>query len=409
MNRDENIMTTDGFAKLLCSERFGSDLGRVGFKFVRDMLAGIQRTRSVNLTDVAKGLNEDIRLHATHKRLSRNLDNPELTRNLTDRLLQLGAKRVQPNTRLIVNLYELNKKYARKVEYMPGAGVNADAGFKVCEIIASDHGSQTYTPLLASVWSEEVPGFVSDVDEVRKAIERVMHATGNKGMMYFEDQRMDSDFLFRLVNASNFNFTILLRDWDAEVIYRNEPRRIQTLIDGAETPYGRTMFKLIPEGALPGKKTIDMDIFFHAGALAIKLPNSSRNFRLIALKSKNRLVGETTSPLLTTETNLRSRKALMGLVESFLSVHDVLQAHQSLRDSFDPSSFRVLTYNRLQLLMTLLQAVMHYEVALARTVAVSGRQYMHNPHDGDVERAYYHPQHRPIPQGNPQQASTDAQ
>ena len=54
LSSDDRIMTTHGFAKILCSGRlFGGDLGRVGFKFIRDMLVGIQRTRSVNLTDIA--------------------------------------------------------------------------------------------------------------------------------------------------------------------------------------------------------------------------------------------------------------------------------------------------------------------------------------------------------------------
>ena len=78
MNSYGQIVTPGDFAQFLCSDELGSDLGRVGYKFVRDMLVGIQRTRSVNLTDIAKSLNESIRLHATHKRLSRNLDNPAL-------------------------------------------------------------------------------------------------------------------------------------------------------------------------------------------------------------------------------------------------------------------------------------------------------------------------------------------
>ena len=40
---------------------------------------------------------------------------------------------------------------------------SASAGFKVCEIIASEPESKTYFPLLTHVWSHEVPGFVSDV------------------------------------------------------------------------------------------------------------------------------------------------------------------------------------------------------------------------------------------------------
>jgi len=392
MTRMRQNLTPDEFAKLLCSEQLGSDVGRVGYKFVRDMLVGIHGTRSVNLTDIAKGLDEPIRLHATHKRLSRNLDNRELAKNLSDRLLKLGAARVRPETRLIVHLYELNKKYARKVEYLPEPGLDTDAGFKVCEILASNPESTSYMPLLATVWSDKVPGYISDVEEIKKALLRVRRATDNKGMFFFDDQSLSGDFLLPIIEEPSFSFIVMMRETEIDVLYRNQICPLQSLAEGVETPYGRTMFKLIPEGAAGTSKSTDIDLFVHAGALAVKLPGCDRNLRMVALKTSNRFVGEGETPMLTSETNLRSRKALMGLVESFLRIQDVLTTHQSLRDSFDPASFRVLTYNRLQLLMTLLQGVIHYEVRMAGNVSISDRQISARPHHGDVNRTYMLPE-----------------
>ena len=45
---------------------------------MKDMLVGIHQSRSVNLTEVARSLKEEIELHASHKRLSRNLARSEL-------------------------------------------------------------------------------------------------------------------------------------------------------------------------------------------------------------------------------------------------------------------------------------------------------------------------------------------
>ena len=392
MKRIEHNLTPSGFAKLLCSRDLGPDLGRVGYKFVRDMVVGIKRSRSVNLTDIAKGLREDIRLHATHKRLSRNLDNPALAANLSDRLLKLGVARVRSDTRLIVHLYELNKKYARKVEYLPKPGADSDAGFKVCEILASNPDSERYTPLLATVWSDKVPGYVSDAEEIRKALHRVAQAAGNKGMFYFDDHSLDSELLQPIIREPKFNFIAMLQNSRIEALYHNESCPLQALADRMETPYGRTLFKLIPEGAAGTSKSTDMDVFIHAGAMAVRLPDCERNLRMIALKSKNRFVGEVATPMLTSETNLRSRKSLMGLVESFLSIQDVLETHQSLRDSYDPASFRVLTYDRLQLLLTLLLGVIHYDVSMSGKVSIIDHQFSDTPHHGDVNRTYILPE-----------------
>lgn len=385
-------MTLDGFSRRLCSEELGTVVGRVDFKFVRDMLIGINRARSVNLTAISKALNEDIRLHATHKRLSRNLDNQELTTDMSDRLLQLGAARVQSNTCLIVHFYEIKKKYARKVEYLHKTGLgDKSTAFKVCEILASEPGSQSYTPLVAQVWSERIPGYVSDTDEIRKVMHRVLSATGGKGMMFFDDKIMNGDFLLPILEDPKFNFLALIRDSNPDVLYRNKTWPLNSLLDDIKTPYGKTMFKLVPEDAPGFANNTDLDLFMHAGARAIRLPNSCRNLRVIALKTKNRIVGESASALISTETNLRSRKALMGLVESHLSIQDVLSAHQELRNSFEPSGFRVLTYTRLQLLMTLMQCVIYYEVAMRDNALVNEHFFSLKPHDGDMQRTYLVP------------------
>jgi hypothetical protein len=381
----------DEFAELLCSDRFGTDLGRVGYKFVRSMLVGIHRTRSVNLTNVAKGLNENIRLHATHKRLSRNLDDPGLTASLSDRLLKLGATRVKPDTRLIVHVYELNKKYACKMEYLPEAELDSDSGFKVCEILASNPESEYYTPLLATVWSNQVPGYKSDAEEIKKALHRVFSATNNQGMVYFDNESLPGKLLPPIMEERGLKFIALMRGVELDVLHGKETFSLQSLAENMETRYGKIMFKLVPEGLLGASKT-DLDLFVHVGALAIKLPDCDRRLSLIALKSKNRLVGEISTPIITSQTNLRSRKALMGLVESFLSMQDVLEAHQSLLASFDPAGFRVLTYNRLQLLMTLLQAVIHYETSMLGNISMNDPHFSLKPHDGKLQRTYYQPE-----------------
>ena len=388
---DGNKVSVDKFAKLLCSEQLGPDLGRVGFKFIRDMMVGIDRAQSVNLTDITRALCECIRLHATHKRLSRNLCNPELSESLSDRLLKLGAAKVEKDTRLIVHMYELNKKYARKVEYLTTSEHDESAGFKVCGVIANDLSLRRYFPLVASVWSEDVPGYVSDITEIKKVLHRVAEATGNRGMFYFDDKSMDDDLLLPILEERSLNIVMFQRS-GASVRYRQKICSLKEVAEGVETAYGKMMFKLVPKGASGMSNLTDIDLFVHAGVTAIKSKEAGRNLRLIALKSKNRLVGEISVPMITTAEGLRSRKALMGLVESFLTIQDTLTAHHALIKRFHPASFRVLTYSRLQFLMTLLQAVMYHQVSVAGKVVIDGHFMSSNPHDGDLDRTYYLPE-----------------
>ena len=381
------------FAEHLCSPRFGKPLGRVDLKFVKNMLSGIWQTRSVNLTDIARSLNENIRLHATHKRLSRNLDNIELQERLSTGLLKMVAERVRPDTRLIVHIYEITKKYASKIEFLADKETDAKAGFKVCEILASQVNSEAYMPMLAHVWSDQTPDYLSDEKEIQKAVQTVHQATEDRGIFYFDDRSLRGNLIRHLMSDSSANFVAMVNDVDLIVECRGTNATLKSLCEDVETPYGKMMFKLVPEGLLlTAASQLDMDLFMHVGSLPIKLLENPRRLSLIALKSKNRMVGEHLTPIITSKTRLRSRKALMGLVESFLSMHDVVGLHGELRDKFNPAGFRVLTYNRLQLLLTLLQAVICAESSAPGKVAVSDQQYSRQPHDGDMSRTYYRPE-----------------
>lgn len=377
------------FAESLCSDDLGAELGKVGKKFIHGVLQGISRSRSVNLTEISKALDEKISLHATHKRLSRNLEDPELSTNLADRLLRLGAEKVGPDTRLIIHLYELNKEYARKIEYLGKAGLQDDVGFKVCEILASEPESETYFPLIVNVWSNQVPGFISDAEEIRKTVCRVQAATRNRGVFYVDDHSIDFELFRPILEDKNLQYFSLLQEGELELVYRNECCSASELLDRVETRYAKILYKLVPEGMVGNAET-DLDLFFHVGAATVKLKSSNRPLSFIALKHSSSL-GESSTPLLTTKTGLRSRKSLMGLVDAFLGISDIVESHKVMRNSFNPQNFRVLTYHRLQLLMTLLEAVIYYEVTIRGAVLIRNHQFAAKPHDGELDRTYLLP------------------
>ena len=54
--------------------------------------------------------------------------------------------------------------------------------------------------------------------------------------------------------------------------------------------------------------------------------------------------------------------------------------------------FRVLSYKRLQLLMTLLEAVIGYEVSVAGDEMLMDQVFAQSPHDGQLQRTYLLPE-----------------
>jgi len=77
------------FSGELCPE-----LGKVSCRFVEEAIFGISASGSVHLTEIGRALEEKIDLHATHKRLSRNLADKKLGSALEEELLRLGSRRI---------------------------------------------------------------------------------------------------------------------------------------------------------------------------------------------------------------------------------------------------------------------------------------------------------------------------
>ena len=93
-------------------------LGKVASRFVEEMIFGISASGSVVLTRIARSLEEAISLHDTHKRLSRNLGKGAMGGRIGKKVLEEGAERVGEETLLIVDISDVIKKYARRMEHL---------------------------------------------------------------------------------------------------------------------------------------------------------------------------------------------------------------------------------------------------------------------------------------------------
>ena len=123
------------------SGELSQGLPKVVCRFIAEMLLGIQARQSVRLTEVSRASDERIRTKKTVERLSRQLGNPGLWARLTDRLLELAAERVRETTLLILDLSDVHKKYAKKMEHLAtvwdGSEKTKNRGYWTLNIVAA--------------------------------------------------------------------------------------------------------------------------------------------------------------------------------------------------------------------------------------------------------------------------------
>ncbi len=132
--------------------------GKVSSRFIEEVIFGLSAGGSVRLTEIARSLEETIPLHATHKRLSRNLADKALASHIEKKVLKLGSKRITEKTLLIVDPTDLQKKYAKKMEYLANVRDASEKtigkGYWMCDVVGCEVGSNEIIPLAQELWSQ---------------------------------------------------------------------------------------------------------------------------------------------------------------------------------------------------------------------------------------------------------------
>ena len=155
-------------------------------RLVQEAIYGIQARQSVHLTEIARSLEEKIPLIKTENRLSRNLRRPQLRVTLQDALVQQGAKRIHEDTLLILDLSDLVKPYAKKMECLSrvrdgSEGKLAD-GYWLWQVIGVEKQGNEITPLYGELYSSQAQDFRSENHEIWKALRKVSQSVSARGV-----------------------------------------------------------------------------------------------------------------------------------------------------------------------------------------------------------------------------------
>jgi hypothetical protein len=100
------------------SGKLSAGLSKPARRFVSEVLYGIAARGSVRLSEIGRALEERIALIKTEARLSRNLGRAELRELLGAAVLREGSARIGGRTLLVLDISDIAKPYARKMEYL---------------------------------------------------------------------------------------------------------------------------------------------------------------------------------------------------------------------------------------------------------------------------------------------------
>lgn len=341
------------------SGELSSGLPKVAERFVREMVYGIQASQSVVLTKIGRMLEESASIKKVEERLSRQLVRRGLGEKVQQNLLEMASKYVGEDTLLILDISDIQKKYAKKMQYLgtvrDGSEGELGNGYWTCNVIAAGVGDNKIVPLVGQLYSAEAPEFVSENDEILTVVDMVAGSTDKRGLWVVDrggDRRnlimpmLDEQRRFLIRMIGNRNLLWAGKEMLAEEIAKDCPLL-----------YSETIVKL-DDGK---EKVYHLDF----GYRNVKFPGREGTLGLLVVHG----FGQKPMMLLTTEPLRRSRKVLWRLVRAYMRRWAIEETIRYIKQSYELEDVRVLNYRSLQNIMPLVYAAAYFAAVLLDTAS----------------------------------------
>lgn len=331
------------------------DLDKTAQRFVREAVYGIMASQSVMLTEIGRRLESHVSLKKIEERFSRQLIKYRIWGCLHQRILSLASNRVKDKTLLILDLSDVKKKYAEKMEYLAQVHDGSEGGeivdgYWTNQVIATEVGSNEITPLHMSLYSQNSPDFTSENDEILAAIDQVGEAVQNRGIWVI-DRGADRDAIYEPLLKENRDFIIRMVG-TRDLIHRGETVRSLWLAFACKLPYQKSIMKIID-----GEEVMFNLSFGH---MKVQLPEMDTPLNMVVVR------GLSSQPmmLLTTLEIGASQKDVWFIVQAYLRRWGVEETIRFIKQTYDLENIRVLRYTRLQNMMALLLAVFYFAAVI---------------------------------------------
>jgi hypothetical protein len=326
-------------------------LDKTARRFIQEAVYGIMASQSVMLTEIGRQLESQVSLKKIEERFSRQLIKPKIWASIHDRVLSMAKARVKEDTLLILDLSDLKKKYAEKMEHMATVRDGSDRGelvhgYWTNQVIAAEVGSEQITPLHFSLYSQASPEFSGENNQIIEAMDQIGKALDNKGIWVI-DRGGDRDTLYRSLLQHKRDFIVRLVG-SRDLIYQDKKVRSLWLAFGCRSSYKRSFVRL--------KKGKEVQYNIRYGSVPVQLPEMEAPLNMVVVQG----IGNKPMMLLTTLNIRPGEKDLWFIIQAYLKRWCIEETIRFIKQTYDLENIRVLKYTRLQNMMALLLAVFYF-------------------------------------------------
>ena len=337
------------------SKKISTGLDKPTTKFISDMIYGIEKSNSILFSEIARALQEDIKLKNTIERLCDNCNflSDKSISIIKDNYFKLSLKQLPDDEIILIeDDSDINKEHSNKLEDLctvRDASSKQEKyvnGYHVCEIVALSKNEHQPISLYSKIYSTESKGFKSCPDETMKSekyvIDKIRQSKDSK-IIIVKDRGYDSFELFKSTIDNKVSFVVRL-DGNRHLLFKGKKRLVS---DVASTRKGKIHTKLMYKG-----ENIDCYISY----TTVQLPKmKDKDLNLVIIYRKD----EENDPMyLLTDLPIKTKEDVEKIARIYMLRWRIEEYFKSKKQNYDFENFRLRSLNAINNLNIILTCVM---------------------------------------------------
>jgi hypothetical protein len=264
----------------------------------------------------------------------------------------MGSSRIQPHTVLALDLSDIRKEYAQKMENLAtvrdGSTGELHQGYWLCDVTGAEVNGSEIVPLYQKLYSAEAKDFTSENAEVLAAVDLIRMHTQGRGIWAI-DRGGDRKKLLEPLLDRGERFVIRSTGTRTVIDRRKRQGSVAEVAGRCRLRQQARIIK-IQDGK---EKVYDL----RYGAEPIRLPGRAEPMWLVVMDG----CGEAPLMLLTDlPRGAKDSQSLWWVVQIYLTRWKIEETFRFLKQSYNLEDIRVMKYQRLKNLVILVTAVAYF-------------------------------------------------
>lgn len=329
------------------SKKVSNGINKSTSKFVMDMQYGLAKGGSVLISNIARNLDENIKLNYTIDRLCDNLANlyQDEKEMIWNNYLNEVSKNIdKENAVVLFDDSDINKEYSKKLEDLDKV-IDASSkdkrivnGYHVCEATLLTKNEKQPISIYSKIYSCKSKNFISKNTYTLESIKEAEKLIGKNFIGIF-DRGYDDNKIFKYMSNNNHKFVIRLDD-ERTLLFKGKKRSVKEVSNSRK---GKISYKAL----FSENEEYELMLSYTKATL----PANKKEYTLVIVYG----LSEEKPMKLLTNIEIKEKEDVIKIVRLYLSRWRIEEHFRGKKQEYDFENMRVRTLesmNNLNMMLT---------------------------------------------------------